>query len=196
MKSSTSINGKIRNELIVTSIVIVFSLASIILYGVTQKRWSFLFMPLGLIIGYFTSIFFKDKEEEKLKNKLEEWDKFFMDLSTLSSFEKENLLKREMPLNLRLLLERSLSIEVSLDEYKALGKELPLSYQCLIESLYFYETYQSIEEWQFAFDQFLKEKAEKENKDTQKKMAFYRNFPLIVSILFAGILFVFTMISK
>ena len=118
-----------------------------------------------------------------------------MDLSTLSSFEKEVLLKREMPLNLRLLLERSLSVEVSLDDYRALGKDLPFSYQCLIESLYFYETYQSIEEWQFAFAQFLNEKEEKENKETQKKIAFYRNFPFIISILFAGILFAFTMIS-
>lgn len=49
-----------------------------------------------------------------------------MDLSTLSSFEKETLLKREMPLNLRLLLERSLSVKVSLDDYRALGNDLPL----------------------------------------------------------------------
>lgn len=155
----------------------------------------FFFTPLGFILSYFSYIFFKDKEEENLKKKLEEWDKFFMDLSTLSSFEKEVLLKREMPLNLRLLLERSLSVEVSLDDYRALGKDLPFSYQCLIESLYFYETYQSIEEWQFAFAQFLNEKEEKENKETQKKMTFYRNFPFIISILFAGILFAFTMIS-
>ena len=195
MKSSTSIDGKTRNELITASIVFVGSLLSLVLYGITRQRWSFLFTPLGFILSYFSYIFFKDKEEENLKNKLEEWDKFFMDLSTLSSFEKETLLKREMPLNLRLLLERSLSVEVSLDDYRALGKDLPFSYQCLIESLYFYETYQSIEEWQFAFAQFLNEKEEKENKETQKKMAFYRNFPLIVSILFAGILFAFTMIS-
>lgn len=195
MKSSTSINGKTRNELITASIVLVVSLLSLVLYGITRQRWSFLFTPLGFILSYFSYIFFKDKEEENLKKKLEEWDKFFMDLSTLSSFEKETLLKREMPLNLRLLLERSLSVEVSLDDYRALGKDLPFSYQCLIESLYFYETYQSIEEWQFAFAQFLNEKEEKENKETQKKMAFYRNFPLIVSILFAGILFAFTMIS-
>lgn len=195
MKSSTSIDGKTRNELITASIVFVGSLLSLVLYGITRQRWSFLFTPLGFILSYFSYIFFKDKEEENLKKKLEEWDKFFMDLSTLSSFEKETLLKREMPLNLRLLLERSLSVEVSLDDYRALGKDLPFSYQCLIESLYFYETYQSIEEWQFAFAQFLNEKEEKENKETQKKMAFYRNFPLIVSILFAGILFAFTMIS-
>lgn len=195
MKSSTSINGKTRNELITASIVFVGSLLSLVLYGITRQRWSFLFTPLGFILSYFSYIFFKDKEEENLKKKLEEWDKFFMDLSTLSSFEKEVLLKREMPLNLRLLLERSLSIEVSLDDYRALGKDLPFSYQCLIESLYFYETYQSIEEWQFAFEQFLNEKEEKENKGTQKKIAFYRNFPFIISILFAGILFAFTMIS-
>ena len=195
MKSSTSIDGKTRNELITASIVFVGSLLSLVLYGITRQRWSFLFTPLGFILSYFSYIFFKDKEEENLKKKLEEWDKFFMDLSTLSSFEKETLLKREMPLNLRLLLERSLSVEVSLDDYRALGKDLPFSYQCLIESLYFYETYQSIEEWQFAFAQFLNEKEEKENKETQKKMAFYRNFTLIVSILFAGILFAFTMIS-
>lgn len=195
MKSSTSINRKTRNELITASIVFVGSLLSLVLYGITRQRWSFLFTPLGFILSYFSYIFFKDKEEENLKNKLEEWDKFFMDLSTLSSFEKETLLKREMPLNLRLLLERSLSVEVSLDDYRALGKDLPFSYQCLIESLYFYETYQSIEEWQFAFEQFLNEKEEKENKETQKKIAFYRNFPFIISILFAGILFAFTMIS-
>lgn len=195
MKSSTSINGKTRNELITASIVLVCSLLSLVLYGITRQRWSFLFTPLGFILSYFSYIFFKDKEEENLKKKLEEWDKFFMDLSTLSSFEKEVLLKREMPLNLRLLLERSLSVEVSLDDYRALGKDLPFSYQCLIESLYFYETYQSIEEWQFAFEQFLNEKEEKENKETQKKIAFYRNFPFIISILFAGILFAFTMIS-
>lgn len=195
MKSSTSINGKTRNELITASIVLVSSLLSLVLYGITRQKWSFLFTPLGFILSYFSYIFFKDKEEENLKKKLEEWDKFFMDLSTLSSFEKEVLLKREMPLNLRLLLERSLSVEVSLDDYRALGKDLPFSYQCLIESLYFYEAYQSKEEWQFAFAQFLNEKEEKENKDIQKKMAFYRNFPLIVSILFAGILFAFTMIS-
>lgn len=195
MKSSTSINGKTRNELITASIVFVGSLLSLVLYGITRQRWSFLFTPLGFILSYFSYIFFKDKEEENLKKKLEEWDKFFMDLSTLSSFEKETLLKREMPLNLRLLLERSLSVEVSLDDYRALGKDLPFSYQCLIESLYFYETYQSIEEWQFAFEQFLNEKEEKENKETQKKIAFYRNFPFIISILFAGILFAFTMIS-
>lgn len=195
MKSSTSINGKTRNELITASIVLVGSLLSLILYGITRQRWSFLFTPLGFILSYFSYIFFKDKEEENLKKKLEEWDKFFMDLSTLSSFEKETLLKREMPLNLRLLLERSLSVKVSLDDYRALGNDLPFSYQCLIESLYFYETYQSIEEWQFAFEQFLNEKEEKENKETQKKIAFYRNFPFIISILFAGILFAFTMIS-
>ncbi len=195
MKSSTSINGKTRNELITASIVLVSSLLSLVLYGITRQKWSFLFTPLGFILSYFSYIFFKDKEEENLKKKLEEWDKFFMDLSTLSSFEKEVLLKREMPLNLRLLLERSLSVEVSLDDYRDLGKDLPFSYQCLIESLYFYEAYQSKEEWQFAFAQFLNEKEEKENKDIQKKMAFYRNFPLIVSILFAGILFAFTMIS-
>lgn len=195
MKSSTSINGKTRNELITASIVLGGSLLSLVLYGITRQRWSFLFTPLGFILSYFSYIFFKDKEEENLKKKLEEWDKFFMDLSTLSSFEKETLLKREMPLNLRLLLERSLSVEVSLDDYRALGKDLPFSYQCLIESLYFYETYQSIEEWQFAFEQFLNEKEEKENKETQKKIAFYRNFPFIISILFAGILFAFTMIS-
>ena len=195
MKSSTSINGKTRNELITASIVLVGSLLSLVLYGITRQRWSFLFTPLGFILSYFSYIFFKDKEEENLKKKLEEWDKFFMDLSTLSSFEKETLLKREMPLNLRLLLERSLSVEVSLGDYRALGKDLPFSYQCLIESLYFYETYQSIEEWQFAFEQFLNEKEEKENKETQKKIAFYRNFPFIISILFAGILFAFTMIS-
>ena len=195
MKSSTSIDGKTRNELITASIVFVGSLLSLVLYGITRQRWSFLFTPLGFILSYFSYIFFKDKEEENLKKKLEEWDKFFMDLSTLSSFEKETLLKREMPLNLRLLLERSLSVEVSLDDYRALGKDLPFSYQCLIESLYFYETYQSIEEWQFAFEQFLNEKEEKENKETQKKIAFYRNFPFIISILFAGILFAFTMIS-
>lgn len=195
MKSSTSINGKTRNELITASIVLVGSLLSLVLYGITRQRWSFLFTPLGFILSYFSYIFFKDKEEENLKKKLEEWDKFFMDLSTLSSFEKETLLKREMPLNLRLLLERSLSVEVSLDDYRALGKDLPFSYQCLIESLYFYETYQSIEEWKFAFEQFLNEKEEKENKETQKKIAFYRNFPFIISILFAGILFAFTMIS-
>lgn len=195
MKSSTSINGKTRNELITASIVLVGSLLSLVLYGITRQRWSFLFTPLGFILSYFSYIFLKDKEEENLKKKLEEWDKFFMDLSTLSSFEKETLLKREMPLNLRLLLERSLSVEVSLDDYRALGKDLPFSYQCLIESLYFYETYQSIEEWQFAFEQFLNEKEEKENKETQKKIAFYRNFPFIISILFAGILFAFTMIS-
>lgn len=195
MKSSTSINGKTRNELITASIVLVGSLLSLVLYGITRQRWSFLFTPLGFILSYFSYIFFKDKEEENLKKKLEEWDKFFMDLSTLSSFEKETLLKREMPLNLRLLLERSLSVEVSLDDYRALGKDLPFSYQCLIESLYFYETYQSIEEWRFAFAQFLNEKEEKENKETQKKIAFYRNFPFIISIIFAGILFAFTMIS-
>lgn len=195
MKSSTSINGKTRNELITASIVLVGSLLSLVLYGITRQRWSFLFTPLGFILSYFSYIFFKDKEEENLKKKLEEWDKFFMDLSTLSSFEKEVLLKREMPLNLRLLLERSLSVKVSLDDYRALGNDLPFSYQCLIESLYFYETYQSIEEWQFAFEQFLNEKEEKENKETQKKIAFYRNFPFIISILFAGILFAFTMIS-
>ncbi|CDD91766.1 unknown [Coprobacillus sp. CAG:826] len=195
MKSSTSINGKTRNELITASIVLVGSLLSLVLYGITRQRWSFLFTPLGFILSYFSYIFFKDKEEENLKKKLEEWDKFFMDLSTLSSFEKETLLKREMPLNLRLLLERSLSVKVSLDDYRALGNDLPFSYQCLIESLYFYETYQSIEEWQFAFEQFLNEKEEKENKETQKKIAFYRNFPFIISILFAGILFAFTMIS-
>lgn len=195
MKSSTSINGKTRNELITASIVLVCSLLSLVLYGITRQRWSFLFTPLGFILSYFSYIFFKDKEEENLKKKLEEWDKFFMDLSTLSSFEKETLLKREMPLNLRLLLERSLSVKVSLDDYRALGNDLPFSYQCLIESLYFYETYQSIEEWQFAFEQFLNEKEEKENKETQKKIAFYRNFPFIISILFAGILFAFTMIS-
>lgn len=195
MKSSTSINGKTRNELITASIVLVGSLLSLVLYGITRQRWSILFTPLGFILSYFSYIFFKDKEEENLKKKLEEWDKFFMDLSTLSSFEKETLLKREMPLNLRLLLERSLSVKVSLDDYRALGNDLPFSYQCLIESLYFYETYQSIEEWQFAFEQFLNEKEEKENKETQKKIAFYRNFPFIISILFAGILFAFTMIS-
>ena len=195
MKSSTSINGKTRNELITASIVLVGSLLSLVLYGITRQRWSFLFTPLGFILSYFSYIFFKDKEEENLKKKLEEWDKFFMDLSTLSSFEKETLLKREMPLNLRLLLERSLSVKVSLDDYRALGNDLPFSYQCLIESLYYYETYQSIEEWQFAFEQFLNEKEEKENKETQKKIAFYRNFPFIISILFAGILFAFTMIS-
>lgn len=195
MKSSTSINGKTRNELITASIVLVGSLLSLVLYGITRQRWSFLFTPLGFILSYFSYIFFKDKEEENLKKKLEEWDKFFMDLSTLSSFEKETLLKSEMPLNLRLLLERSLSVKVSLDDYRALGNDLPFSYQCLIESLYFYETYQSIEEWQFAFEQFLNEKEEKENKETQKKIAFYRNFPFIISILFAGILFAFTMIS-
>ena len=68
MKSSTSINGKTRNELITASIVLVGSLLSLVLYGITRQRWSFLFTPLGFILSYFSYIFFKDKEEEIKKN--------------------------------------------------------------------------------------------------------------------------------
>ena len=175
--------------------VLLFSFASLTLYLYTKRWWTILLIPFGFMVSYVFYTFFKEKEEEEMHKKMEEWERFFIDLSHLSSFSKENILKREIPLSFRLLLERSLSVNITLDDYKEIGKDLPFTYQCIIESLYFYETYQSQEEWQFAYEQFLKEKEENEEKKEQKKISFYRQLPLVISFIFASILFVFTVIS-
>lgn len=195
MKTSTLINGKNKKYALSVIVILLFSIIGIFLYFYLQQWLCLLLILLGGIIGILIWNYLEGKEKEAQKKNKEEWEKFFYDIASLEIKDKETLLKKEMPLSFRLLLERSLSVSVSFNEYQEIGKDLPYSYQCLIESLYFYEKFQSKEEWDFAYHQFLKEQEESKRQLEQKKIQYFRLFPYLLSGLFTLILIIFVMIS-
>lgn len=195
MKTSTLINGKNKKYALSAIVILLFSIIGIFLYFYFQQWLCLLLILLGGIIGILIWNYLEGKEKETQKKNEEEWEKFFYDIASLEIKDKETLLKKEMPLSFRLLLERSLSVSVSLNEYQEIGKDLPYSYQCLIESLYFYEKFQSKEEWDFAYHQFLNEQEESKRQLEQKKIQYFRLFPYLLSGLFTLILIIFVMIS-
>lgn len=195
MKTSTLINGKNKKYALSAIVILLFSIIGIFLYFYFQQWLCLLLILLGGIIGILIWNYLEGKEKETQKKNEEEWEKFFYDIASLEIKDKETLLKKEMPLSFRLLLERSLSVSVSLNEYQEIGKDLPYSYQCLIESLYFYEKFQSKEEWNFAYHQFLNEQEESKRQLEQKKIQYFRLFPYLLSGLFTLILIIFVMIS-
>lgn len=195
MKTSTLINGKNKKYALSAIVILLFSIIGIFLYFYFQQWLCLLLILLGGIIGILIWNYLEGKEKETQKKNEEEWEKFFYDIASLEIKDKETLLKKEMPLSFRLLLERSLSVSVSFNEYQEIGKDLPYSYQCLIESLYFYEKFQSKEEWDFAYHQFLNEQEESKRQLEQKKIQYFRLFPYLLSGLFTLILIIFVMIS-
>ncbi len=165
------------------------------LYLYQRNFKSYAFIPLALasicIIALYPLIKrlknVKDDEESK-------WILLFREVFEKDIKTKEALLELDLPIELRLLLEKAITKEVEREEYISLLSNYPMPFKIAIESLYFLLEKNSMQEWNFAYGNLMKYQEEKIASQNNKSNQLLSALNTAIFILFMGfvILLVFS----
>lgn len=184
-------NKNRKNILLIIAFVgFLFALGAFLYFRVYTYSIIILLITLLILSLYLDNQ--KKKENDEFERELNEYKNLFKGIDELSLISKERILEFELPLKLRNIIEKSLSLEVSIDEFDDLIKsKYPFHYQRMLNSLYQLVINGRKDEWEYNYNLFLKEEQNTLKRKQRNKWKEKESLPVIALAIFSVVIIIF-----
>lgn len=191
--------NKKADKIIITINLIAVIISFMIFYFTKNLFYVIVLEIISLISSLIYKAYDNQKKLEEHRAKEKEYTDLFIRINNYRSISKSSLLEFDLPYELRMLIENSLTNKVGYFEYiKLLNEDFSFNYKKMIIGLYFLVEEKRTDEWDKIFVDFIKES--KSNSETgylkERKTKELSCFMILLSFVLIIVIFLFPTLKE
>ncbi len=192
-------DNKKTDKIIITINLIAVIISFIIFYFTKNLFYVIVLEIISLISSLIYKEYDNQKKLEEHRAKEKEYTDLFIKINNYRSVSKSSLLEFDLPYELRMLIENSLTNKVGYSEYiKLLNENFSFNYKKMMIGLYFLVEEKRTDEWDKIFIDFIKES--KSNSEAEylkeRKTKELSCFMILLAFVLIIVIFLFPTLKE